>query len=277
MATVGAALRNNTRDASLALTTLFAKWGLQSLAPVIIDYLQQGYSSDTVTIMLQETPQYKKRFAGNEARIKAGLSALSPAEYLATERGYHDILQKHGLPKGFYDSTSDYKSFIEKDISPAELDSRAQAASEFVTRNDPEMFKYFRQFYTTGDMIAYALDTKRAAPLVGKTFQAAEIGGAAASNGLAVDRLTAERLAGDGINTSQAQQGFGEIGRDMPVANRLGAIHGEKLTQSDLVSSVFENNAQATAKKNRLASAERGMFSGSGGASSQALSRNSSE
>ena len=273
---MAAGLNGPDRNASVALTALFAQWGLASLAPVIVDYLKQGYSSDTVTVMLQATPQYKQRFAANDARIKGGLSALSPAEYLAAERGYHDILQKYGMPKGFYDSQNDYQKFLEKDISPAELDSRASSAAEFINRNDPETLRYFKNFYTTGDMIAFALDTNRAAPLVGKAFQASEIGGAAANSGLSIDRIAAERLAGMGIETSQAQQGFGNIGRDMPVAKQLNAIHGDNLTQSDLIAATFENDAQATTKRNRLASAERGMFGGSSGTSAQALSTNSS-
>lgn len=66
------------RDAYLAVNALFKTYGLQSLAGKIYDYVKNGYSSDTISIMLQDTDEYKTRFAGNQARIKAGLPVLSP-------------------------------------------------------------------------------------------------------------------------------------------------------------------------------------------------------
>lgn len=260
------------RDAALAITALFKTYGLESLAPYITQYLQQGYAPDTVSILLQQTPAYKTRFAGNTARIKAGLSVLSPGEYLATERAYRDTLAKHGLPVGFYDKPSDFQSFIEKDISPTELDQRATAASDFIQKNDKQTLDYFKKYYTTGDMVAFALDSKRAAPLVGKAFQASNIGGAATASGVNIDRARAEELAAGGITTQQAQQGFGEVGQDLRAAKQLSQIYGgQALTQDDLINSLFENNADASERKKKLASKERASFNGASGLSRGAL------
>ena len=65
------------RDAAVALTNLFRQYGLESLAPRIVDFIKQGYGPDVITIMLQETPEYKQRFAANDKRVAAGLPALS--------------------------------------------------------------------------------------------------------------------------------------------------------------------------------------------------------
>ena len=94
-------------------TQMFNNYGLGTLAPKITEYVQQGFSPDTVTLKLQETPEYKQRFAGNESRRKSGLSVLSPKEYLATEDAYRQIMRSTGLPKGFYDSPDDFSKFIE--------------------------------------------------------------------------------------------------------------------------------------------------------------------
>jgi hypothetical protein len=51
-------------------TQLFNNYGLGTLAPKITEYVQQGFSPDTVTLKLQETPEYKQRFAGNEITQK---------------------------------------------------------------------------------------------------------------------------------------------------------------------------------------------------------------
>jgi len=261
------------KDANAALTALFTSYGLGSLAPVIMSYIKNGYSADTASIMLQDTSEYKTRFAGNAARLKAGLSVLSPAEYLATEKSYGQVMSKWGLPATFYDQPSDFQSFIEADKSPAEMDQRAQAASDFVNRSDPQSLAYFKQYYSQGDMIAYALDPKRAAPLVGKAYEASLIGGAAATQGVGVSQLVSEDLAGRGISADQASQGFGIVSADQKAAAQLTSIYGSNLSQQDLIDSAFKSDATATAKVKKLASQERAAFGGSGGAGSTALSQ----
>src|SRR5690242_4086464 len=71
-------LTGSNRDAVMALETLFKSYGLESLAGKIYSYVKHGYSADTISILLQDTPEYKQRFKGNEARVKAGLPVLSP-------------------------------------------------------------------------------------------------------------------------------------------------------------------------------------------------------
>ena len=266
-------LTGANRDAAAAVLNLFTQYGLASLAPKITEYIRNGYSADTASIMLQDTSEYKTRFAGNAARLKNNLPVLSPAEYLATEKSYGQIMSKYGLPAGFHDQPSDFQKFIEADVSPVELDQRAQSASDFVNRNDAQDLAYFKQYYSTGDMIAYALDPKRAAPLVGKAFEASKIGGAAATQGVGVSQLVSEDLAGRGITADQASQGFGIVSADQKAAAQLSGIYGGDLSQQDLIDSTFKSDATATAKVKKLASQERANFGGSGGAGSTALSQ----
>jgi hypothetical protein len=65
-------LSGSNRDAYAALRAQFDKYGLGSLSGRIFDYLKEGYSADTIFLLLQETPEYKKRFAGNETRRQQG-------------------------------------------------------------------------------------------------------------------------------------------------------------------------------------------------------------
>src|ERR1700749_1854637 len=83
------------------------QWGIATLVPDAQKLIMQGLDNDAVTLQLQETDAYKKRFAANALRIKAGLTVLSPAEYVATETAYAQVLRQFGLPKGFYDSRDD--------------------------------------------------------------------------------------------------------------------------------------------------------------------------
>lgn len=270
-----AGLTGANRDAAVALQNLFKSYGIESLAPQIVNFIKNGYSPDTVSILLQETPEYKTRFAANESRIRAGLPALSPAEYVSVENSYRDILSSAGTPKGFYDQPSDFTNWIANGVSPLEIQHRVDSAMQVINQSDPKTLDYFKQHYTTGDMIAYALDAKRAEPLVSKQFEAAQIGGQAANQGINLDQNTAESLAGQGVTANQAQQGFGIVSQDLAQATRLNGIYGGDVTQGDLINQVFNNNADADKKVKTLASQERASFGGSGAASSAALSESS--
>jgi hypothetical protein len=138
---------------------------------------------------------------------------------------------------------------------------------------DSSTLAEFKKFYTNGDIVAFALDRKRAAPLVGKAFEAAKVAGAAADQGLQVDVGTAERLAGAGVSRDQASQGFGAIADEKKTTDKLAAISGDPaLTQSDLINEVFFNDANAAERRRKLASEERGRFGGSSGIGDSSLS-----
>jgi len=266
-------LQGSDRDAAAALTGLFEQYGLGSLAPNIVNYIKQGYAADTVTTLLQNTDAYKKRFSANDARRKAGLRVLSPAEYLSVEDSYRAIMSAAGLPKGFYDSTEDFSKWIAADVSPTEVQGRVDAASELVNNVDPDTKKAFSQYYTKGDLIAYALDRKRSTTVLNRQVRAAEVGGAADAAGVTASRSLAERIADEGVDGSQARQGFSAVAQNRQQANLLSRTYGIRLTEQDLIDETFFADADATERRTRLASRERAAFSGSGGQSATSLSR----
>src|SRR5205085_5571275 len=61
-------LKGPERDAFLALSNEFKRFGLESLAGKIFEYVKQGFGADVIALLLQDTPEYKQRFAGNELR-----------------------------------------------------------------------------------------------------------------------------------------------------------------------------------------------------------------
>lgn len=276
-------LQGPQRDAFLALQSLFTGYGLGTLAPKIFDYIKQGYGSDTISLLLQDTAEYKQRFAGNEARRRAGLPVLSPAQYLATEQSYRQVLQAAGLPKGFYDSPADFTGWIAGDVSATEIKSRADEASA-VANGNPQLRDAMKQMYgvSDGDIAAYFLDQSRAEPLLRKQEQAAEIAAAGLQRGFAPSQY-AEQFAAQGITASQAQQGYGLIAQEYRPMQELAAIYGTSWTQGEAELSTFspgtlnQGNAQQPGAENsaqklrRLASQERAAFAASGGATPGAL------
>lgn len=248
---------------------LFNNYGLGTLAPKITEYVQQGFSPDTVTLKLQETPEYKQRFAGNEARRKAGLSVLSPREYLATEDAYRQIMRSTGLPKGFYDSPDDFNKFIESDVSPTELKQRVDLAQTAIDNADPYYTRTLQEMYglSNGDMIAQVLDPQRALPFITKQAQAVQFGAAAVRQGLQVAKPIAEQYASMGVTQQQAEQGFQAVAQILPTAEKLGQIYGQNYNQEQALSEVFSGpmSAEAIQRRRRLSEMEQSTFAGQSG------------
>ncbi len=179
-------------------TQLFNNYGLGSLAPKITEFIQQGFSPDTVTLKLQETPEYKQRFIGNENRKKVGLQPLTPAEYLSAEAAYKKVMRDSQLPVGFYDQPEDFAKFLGNDVSPSELQSRVEIANQSIQNADPFYTDSLRKLYglNTGDMLAYTLDPERALPFITRQQKAAQFGAEAARQGLQVTTPMAEQYTG---------------------------------------------------------------------------------
>jgi hypothetical protein len=263
------------RDAQILLQNLFHEYGLDSLSGKVVDYIKQGYGADAITVLLSQTPEYKQRFAANDLRIKQGLPALSPAEYIATERSYRSIMSASGLPNGFYDTQADFTGMIANDISPTELQGRVDAATDAINKAPGGTLGYFKQWYSTGDLIAYALDPNKAAPLVEKRIKAAETAAIASAQGVNMNQLDSENIAGQGLSLDQTRQGFGIIGQELPTAEKLSNIYGgADVGQTDLVNEVFFQDAQSTVNRQKLGQQEQAAFSGSSGTNSSSLMKN---
>ena len=265
-------LDGTNRDAAVALTELFKQYGLQTLAPQIIEMIKKGFSADTIAIELQQTKEYKKRFAANEQRVKAGLSVLTPAEYIATERSYRQVMSAAGLPVGFYDQTSDFEKFLAMDVSPTEVKSRVDTVAEALNKAPAATKDYFKQWYNEGDMIAFALDPKRAQPLIDQRIKAAEAAAIANQSKLALTQKNAELIGSTGAGLSDIQTGVGFIALEQGTSSKLSQMYGgDDVTQEDLVMEVFQGGNGA--KRKRLASQERATFSGGSGQTKSSLSR----
>lgn len=262
------------RDAFVALNTLFTSYGLGSLAPKIFSYIQNGYSADTISLLLQDTAEYKTRFAGNELRKKAGLAVLNPGDYLATEASYRQILASAGLPASFYDQTSDFTNWIGGDVSPTEIKGRVDLATAATTAADPYLKQQMAAFYGVDDshLTAYFLDQSKALPLLQKQEAAAQFGAEAARRGLLTDKDRMMDYVNQGFSQSQASQGFQQVAEELPNLQALAARFGTTFGQVEEEQSVFGTTASAVDKKKGLASQERALFGGSSGGAAAGLS-----
>lgn len=267
-------LSGENRDAFMAINALFKSYGLESLAGKIYEYVKNGYSADTVSILLQDTSEYKSRFAGNEDRKKAGLPVLSPAEYLATEASYKQIMQSAGLPTGFYDQNSDFNVWIGKNVSPSEIQSRVDLATQATVLANPNYRKALNQMgVSDSELTAYFLNPDKALPILQKSAATAAVGAAALNQGLTFDKAYSEQLALQGISSEEAQSGYSQVASELDTMRALGKIYGQEWSQRTSEEGIFQGSGDAINKKARLMSAERGAFSGSTGGARGGLSQ----
>ena len=253
----------------------FNKYGLGSLANKIQELAIDGATESTITLQLQETQEYQKRFSANASRIKQGLQVLNPAEYLSLEDGYRQVLRAYGLKQ--FDTDAYVQQFIANDVSAAELSNRVVTAVQRVQNADPAVQQQLRDYYGIGqqDLVAYVLDPEQQFQKIERQVASAEIGVAAGRQGLKPGVAVAEQLAAQGISQAEAQRGYATIADILPTAEKLSSIYGTTLDgygQSEGEQEVFNQLASAQRKREKLSAREVAAFSGSSGAAKTSLS-----
>ena len=263
------------------LTERFKQYGLESLAGAVRNLAIEGANEATITLALQETPEYKARFKANEARVKANLRVLSPSEYLRNEDAYRQTLREYGLSK--YDTDTYVNQFIENDTSPEELSGRISTAVNRIQNADPMIVKTLRDYgLTDTDLVEYVLDTKNKLPEILKKVQTAEVGAAARAQGLNAG-TTAEELAkykevsaglvAQGVDQATAQKGYAAIAGFLPTAEKLSGIYSnmEGYGQTKAEQETFGKLASAARAREALTQREIAAFSGSAGTTKGSL------
>jgi hypothetical protein len=266
--------RQRKENALTSLTARFSKYGLESLVPKIRELVINGSTESTIAFELQETPEYKQRFKANTERLKKGLAVLDAGTYIGLEDSYRQALRAYGL-KQF--DTDDYVSqFIANDISANELSNRIVTAVQRVQNADPAITKQLRDFYNIGqnDLVAYVLDPEQQFQKIERQVQAAEIGVAAARQGITAGVQVAEQLAAQGVTQAEAQKGYATIADILPDAKRLSDIYGTTLEGYDLGQAeqeVFNQLASAQRRRQKLTQREIAAFGGSSGTNRTSL------
>ena len=282
-----AALNASRQNAITFLTATFNDMGLGAdIANAVTNLVQQGYTADTIQMIAQDPNSkdplavaFKQRFPANAARMQAGLPVLSPAEYLATERSYAQVLQSYGLPSGFAQNKDVFTKLLTSDVSPTELNSRVSTAKQVIDNSDPLVTQQLQQYYglSQGDMIAHVLDPSIATPIIQKQITASQIGAESARAGVNVNQTYAEQLGGLGISQAQANTGFQNIAQSQQGMQELAARYdaygpaGQVGQQLQAATFGTTGAAAATAELNRLKMQEVSQFSGSSGAGKGSL------
>ena len=267
------------------LKAQFDEYGLEALVTPLRDLVKQGLEGPEFQIALRNTDAYQKRFIANADRIKKGLVALSPAEYIALEDGYQSLMRNYGLPASYYTKDSlgtqaGFNKLIANDVSALELEDRIVTAQKRVLDAAPEVTTALKQFYpdiNNGDILAYTLDPEKGLTEIKRKITAAEIGGAALSAGLKTSLTDAEYLRRYGVTAETAKQGYETIGGGLERGRQLASIYQQPdYTQAVAEEEIFNlpGQTEAQQKRKKVIGLEKATFGGQTGVSSGALSQN---
>ena len=254
----------------------FKRYNLTTLLPTIKRLAQEGATEATITFALQESEDYKRRFAANEVRAKKGLQVLDPASYLNAEDRYRQYLRDYGLKQ--FDTDDYVRKFIENDTSVAELSNRINIAATRIQNADPSVKAMLRDYYKLDDtqLLAYVLDPESQIAEVQRRATAGEIGAAAGMQGIRTGVDVAEQLARQGVDQQAAQRGYSIIADVLPTAEKLSGIYGTTMPGYGLAEAeqdVFNTLASAQRKRKNLIGREIAEFGGTSGLSRTALDR----
>jgi len=258
------------QDARTTMASVLATYGLGELSDFVYNEIIAKETvninnPDAIIFAIREQPAYKKRFAGNAARLKKGLSELDPSSYIALENQFRQTLQSNGLPANFYDQAEDFQALIEGDVSPAELNERVQQGYRAVADADPAVKEQMRTLYGVdeGQLAAYFLDPKRTAPLLSRQAQAANIAARGLEQGgIQLTGGFAEDLARRGISEQQARAGFAEVGA---LGELRQTFAGEtELSSEQLAGAAFGIDVAAQQELERKRRQRTGEFAGGG-------------
>jgi hypothetical protein len=261
--------------------------GLASVLSSIRDEYPEARSDELLSLLQFDSrynAKFNERFAGNVARQKAGLSVLSPGDYLKTEESYKKVFTAYGLTK--FNNQTYYDKFITSDIASTELTDRIQLAYDRVLGDDP-VNTAFKKFYPSlglGDIVTAMLDPVNQLPDLERKVKAAEIGGAALRQGFTnisqtatTTTVGADVLAQQGLTKAQAELGYKTIAQELPQAEKFSSIYAGQSDRYGMLEAekdTLQGLASEERKKKALIALEAAQFSSDTGTSKASTNTN---
>lgn len=235
------------QDAWAYLDVILRNYDLGSLSGWAKEQIIAGNSPDMIVQLLWERQEFRTRYAAIFDRREAGLSAISVEEVLAYERQGREMMQQAGLPPGFYDSPQDFRQYLAKGKSLAELSEQIQLARVAVYQSPPEVRLALNRIYGIGegDLVAHWIDPSAALPNLQRKMLAAQNAAAADLAGFtgALTQQEAEQLAELGITMDKAVEGFGDLVRGQELFSQLPGEMGQNVDRTGQLAAQFGGDA----------------------------------
>lgn len=264
-------------DAHAIINQFLSDYGLDSLGQWAWQvYTNAGGGTLGMDVVNAELPQqeaFKARFPAISARLKAGLPAITPTDYVNYENGLRQAFVSNGiaLPLDGQDFSNIVNGLLTKDVSLNEVvnDRIGKAMSGYAEA--PDLVKQaFDQVYGVhgpSALVSKILDPNLTDPHVQKLAQAANLLGTGRRFGIDLGVTGAEALAQlDQSQSGNGAQQFAKLAQMNPLFQTNVGENPDLTAANQGVGSEFGTDAQA-AKDVASRLAERtAAFAGGGGA-----------
>lgn len=262
----------STANAHALLNDFLGQYGLGSLAQWAWQtYIGAGggdLGMQLVQAQLPDQQAYKQRFPAIADRVKKGLPAITPQDYINYETTIRQAFSAHGLP--LPDSGPDFENMVSTllvgDVSAAEVvNQRIGSAFDRVANAPAEVQQAAAQIWGVNGksaLAAYFLDPTKSAPELEKLSQSMEIAGTASRFGISLDADRASRLADLGADSNLGA--FQTLAKMDPLFRANTGEKGNLTLEQQGVGAAFgESGADSAAVDRRLKEREA-AFSGGG-------------
>ena len=204
----------------------------------LTDKLAKGEAFEVPTV----AEYFKSESAMGDVLRSAGMGELATQEFLG------GII---GLGKSVLEVTNLITDTFDRiDNAPSALKADLQAAFPGADR--------------TSIAKAMLLGDKGAAELT-KKIKAISVQSAAKTQGVTIDTLTSEDIAGQGYDYNKSLTNFATVKQTAERGATLGRMSGIDLTQQEAIASAFGSNAAADEKIRRIAEEEKNRFAQTSG------------
>lgn len=232
-------------------------------------------SSEGFYLALINTKSYYQRFGKvNEDRLANGFRALDEKTIVGMEDEYQKTMQAYNAPKGFYDQTADFQTFLKNNYNVTDVANTMQAYSDFVKSTDSGIRGQLKDLYGIGDeaLTAYFADPTKGQPILesiaGKNMNTA----AALISGLSKEQAGIGQQYGAGnLTYGQQRQAYSKVQKDLQTTGALAQIYGESYGAQEAISAEFGGDVAAQMKAARIQATGQAAFGGTSAIGRSAL------
>jgi hypothetical protein len=141
-ANAAAAAQVQQQDAFARVQTVLGQYGVSGLSDWLWGEIKANNPESQIMLDLQNQPAFQARFPGMAALQKAGLPAITPAQYLATENSFRRNLAELGFDTKSL-APADFVPLFTSNIDPTEMKNRLDVFNTISTTFAPNMREDF--------------------------------------------------------------------------------------------------------------------------------------
>jgi hypothetical protein len=167
---------------------------------------------------------------------------------------------------------------IGNEVSPKEVQDRAQLAQDLARAADPNIRQSLMDFYKVGEggVTAYFLNADAALPLLEKSAKAAEIAGIGKTYGFNEFGMAEAEALGvkdtyAKLSQSDMTKAFGRASQLAATQSRLAYLEKGQYSDREALAATIEGDQQAILASEKRAQREQARFGGSSGLSAGSL------